>query len=114
MNFYFFDPGTLDLEAGRRGPGCQNLAFQRFDPMILCSFLWRIRWTTLENHRTKQMMLYEQITFFMIFFLRRGSKNRFLDQKKQNRIEPEPARTGADRNRTVGFLTFGILPIFLL
>ena len=33
--------------------------------MILCSFLWRIRWTTLENHRTKQMMVYEQITFFI-------------------------------------------------
>ena len=65
MNFYFFDPGTLDPEAGRRGPGCQNLAFQRFDPMILCSFLWRIRWTTLESHSSKQMMVYEQITFFI-------------------------------------------------
>ena len=65
MNFYLFDPGTLDPEASRRGLGCQNLAFQRFDPMILCSFLWRIRWTTLEDHSSKQMMVYGQITFFI-------------------------------------------------
>ena len=65
MDFHFSTPGTSDLEAGRGGPGCQNLAFQRFDPMILYSFLWRIRWTTLENHRTKQMMVYEQITIFI-------------------------------------------------
>ena len=64
MNFYFFDPGTLDPEAGRRGPGCQNLAFQRFDPMILCSFSWRIRWTILENHSSKQMPVYNQFSFF--------------------------------------------------
>ena len=76
---FFLDPGNHwelsqaareDPEAGRRGPGCQNLAFQRFDPMILCSCLWRIRWTTLESHRTKQMMVYEQNTLKTnIFFL---------------------------------------------
>ena len=91
MNFYFFDPGTLEPEAGRRGPGCQNLAFQRFDPMILCIFLWRIRWTTLESHSSKQIMVYKQITFFMkkhfFFIFWGGSKNRFLEKKK---TEPEP------------------------
>ena len=93
MNFYFFDPGTLDPEAGRRGPGCQNLAFQRFDPMILCSFLWRIRWTTLESHSSKQMMVYEQITFFyktskfskLDFMM----KNRFLTMKIGSRTRPD-------------------------
>ena len=66
--FLFFRPwGLRTRRLAQTGPGCQNLAFQRFDPMILCSFLWRIRWTTLENHRTKQMMVYvyEQITFFI-------------------------------------------------
>ena len=32
--------------------------------MILCSFLWRFRKTALESHNSKQMMVYEQITFF--------------------------------------------------
>ena len=84
MNFDFFDPGTLDPEAGRRGPRCQNLAFQRFDPMILCSFLWRIRWTTLESHSSEQMMVYKQITFFykkskfskLDFMMKIGSRTR--------------------------------------
>ena len=68
--------------------------------MILCSFLWRIRWTTLENHRTKQMMVYEQITFFIIFLF--GSKNQFLDKENRNRnqIEPEPDGTGTGPNRS--------------
>ena len=82
MNFYFFDPGTLDPEAGRRGSGYQSLAFQRFEPMILCSFLWRIRWTTLESHSSKRMMVYKQITCFIknrfIYFVCFGSKKRFL------------------------------------
>ena len=100
-NFFFFDPGTLDPEAGRRGPGCQNLAFQRFDPMILCSLLWRIRWLTLESHSSKQMIVHEQITIFIkkiIFHNFFGSKRRFFGEKKngtgtglnRNRIEPEP------------------------
>ena len=98
----FSTPGTSDPEAGRGGPGCQNLAFQRFDPMILCSFLWRIRWTTLENHRTKQMMVYEQFTFSiksncLLFFLDR--KADFWIKKK---LEPEldRTRTSSNRNRT--------------
>ena len=33
--------------------------------MILCSFLWRLRITRLESHSSKQMMVYEQITFFI-------------------------------------------------
>ena len=52
--FIFSTPGTSAPEASRGGPGCQNLAFQRFDPMILCIFLWRIRWTTLEPDRPDQ------------------------------------------------------------
>ena len=31
--------------------------------MILCSFLLRFRWKTLESHNSKQMTFYEQITF---------------------------------------------------
>ena len=42
----------------------ENLDSWRFDPMILCSFLWRFRWKTLESHNSKQVMVYEQITFF--------------------------------------------------
>ena len=42
-----------------------NLDFWRFDPMILCSFLWRLRIKALESHNSKQMMVYEQITFFI-------------------------------------------------
>ena len=79
--------------------------------MILCSFSWRIRWTTLENHRTKQMMAYEQITFFI--------KTKEMDRKADfwiKKTEPEPDRTGTgpnrsrpkpnrtEPNRTVGFL----------
>ena len=92
--FFFSTPGTSDPEAGRGGPECQNLAFQRFDPMILCGFLWLIRWTTLENHRTKQMMVYEQMTFFMnniifiLYFLNR--KTDFWNKKKRNRNQNEP------------------------
>ena len=47
------------------GPGGQNLAFQRFEPIILRSFLWRFRKTTLEKHSSRQMTVYEQITFFI-------------------------------------------------
>ena len=70
--FLFFRPwGLRTRRPAQTGPRGQNPAFQRFDPMILCSFLWRIRWTTLENHRTKQLMDYEQIISFikhLIFF----------------------------------------------
>ena len=55
-----------------------------FDPMILCSFLWRIRWTTLESHSSKQIMVYKQITFFikksnfskLDFMMKMGSRTR--------------------------------------
>ena len=43
----------------------ENLDFWRFGPMILCSCFWRFRWKTLENHRSKQMTVYKQITFFI-------------------------------------------------
>ena len=61
----FFRPRGLrtqrPAQTGSRG---ENLALRRFDPMILCSFLWRFRWRTLENHNSKPMMVYDQITFF--------------------------------------------------
>ena len=86
--FLFFRPrGLRTRRPAQTGPGGQNPAFQRFDPMILCSCLWRFRWKTLESHNSKQMMVYEQITFFIqnIFYLNildRISilllKNRFL------------------------------------
>ena len=97
MNFYFFDPGTLDPEAGRRGPGCQNLAFQRFDPMILCSFLWRIRWTTLESHSSKQMMVYEQITFF---YKKANFSKLDIIMKMASRTRPDRSRPGNAGKRT--------------
>ena len=60
----FFRPlGLWTWRPAQTGPGGQNPAFQRFDPMILCSFLWRFRKTKLESHNSKQMMVYEQITF---------------------------------------------------
>ena len=62
----FFRPqGLWTRRPAQTGPRGQNLAFQRFDPMILCSFLWRFRWKTLESHNSKQMTVYEQITFFI-------------------------------------------------
>ena len=64
--FLFVRPrGRWTQRPAQTGPGCQNLAFQRFDPMILCSFLWRFRWKTLESHNSKQMTVYGQITFFI-------------------------------------------------
>ena len=82
--FLFFRPqGLWTRRPAQTGPGCQNLAFQRFEPIILCSFLWRFRKTKLESHNSKQMMVYEQITFFIInnrivsiFF---WIENRFFD-----------------------------------
>ena len=65
--FLFFRPWGLWTRTRRpaqTGPGCQNLAFQRFEPIILRGFSWRFRKTTLEKHSSKQMMVYEQITFF--------------------------------------------------
>ena len=64
--FLFFRPrGLWTRRPAQTGPGCQNLAFQRFEPIILCSFLWRLRKTTLESHNSKQMTVYDQITFFI-------------------------------------------------
>ena len=62
--FLFFRPwGLWTQRPAQTGPGGQNRAFQRFEPIFLCSFLWRFRKTTLESHNSKQMMVYEQITF---------------------------------------------------
>ena len=45
-------------------PGCQNLAFQRFEPIILCSFSLGFQWKTLESHNSKRIMVYDEISFF--------------------------------------------------
>ena len=70
--FLFFQPrGLWARRPAQTGPGCQNLAFQRFDPIIIHDFSRRFRKTTLEKHSSKQMTVYEQITFFIrksIFF----------------------------------------------
>ena len=68
--FLFFRPrGLRTRRPAQTGPGGQNPAFQRFDPMILCSFLWRFRKTKLESHNSKQMMVYDQITFLFVICL---------------------------------------------
>ena len=86
--FLFFRPrGLRTRRPAQTGPGCQNPAFQRFDPMILCSFLWRFRKTKLESHNSKQMMVYEQTHLKKSIFSKNsfGStidflmENRFLD-----------------------------------
>ena len=64
--FLFFQPrGLWTQRPAQTGPGCQNMAFQRFDPIIIHDFSRRFRKTTLEKHSSKQMMVYEQITFFI-------------------------------------------------
>ena len=64
--FLFFLPrGLWTRRPAQTGPGCQNLAFQRFEPIIIHDFSWRFRKTTLEKHSSKQMTVYEQITFFI-------------------------------------------------
>ena len=41
-DFLFFRPrGLWTWRPAQTGPRRQNLAFQRFEPIILCSFLWR-------------------------------------------------------------------------
>ena len=64
--FLFFRPrGLWTRRPAQTGPGCQNMAFQRFDPIIIHDFSRRFRITTLEKHSSKQMTVYEQITFFI-------------------------------------------------
>ena len=66
----FRDPDMIsgmsepDPDAGQTGSGCQNLAFQRFEPIIILDFSWRFRKKALEKHISRQMSVYEQITFF--------------------------------------------------
>ena len=83
--FLLFRPqGLWTRRPAQTGPRGQNLRFPRFDPMILCSFLCRIRWTTLKSHSSivfKQMMVYEQITFFIKINLKIGSNIDFLIEK---------------------------------
>ena len=64
--FLIFRPrGLWTRRPAQTGPGCQNMAFQRFDPIIIHDFSRRLRKTTLEMHSSKQMTVYEQITFFI-------------------------------------------------
>ena len=61
--FLFFRPrGLWTRRPAQTGPGCQNMAFQRFDPIIIHDFSRRFRKTTLEKHSSKH---YEQISFFL-------------------------------------------------
>ena len=91
--FIFSTPGTLDPGTQRLAqtrPRGQNLRFPRFDPMILCSFLATIRWTTLENHSSKQMMVYDQITFFLIWvfrFFRAITTWKNLEQNREKTVK---------------------------
>ena len=55
--------------------------------MILCSFLATIRWTTLENHSSKQIMVYDQITFFVICFQPFLNCFRLKKHGKNNKIQ---------------------------
>ena len=78
--FLFFRPrGLRTQRPAQTGPGGQNRAFQRFDPMILCSFLLRFRWKTSESQNSKQMMVYEQTTFFEANRNFQNLKKRFLN-----------------------------------
>ena len=65
--------GLRTQRPAQTGPGCQNLAFQRFEPIIMHDFSRRFRKTTLKKHSSKQMTVYEQITFFI--------KNHFFSKK---------------------------------
>ena len=70
-----FNKKTIwDLEGRPRG---QKMKFPRFDPIILRSFLVAIQWSRPRNDSSKQMMVYDEITFlnktfdfsFSVFFL---------------------------------------------
>ena len=104
FEFLFFRPrGLWTQRPAQTGPGCQNLAFQRFEPIILCSFSWRLRKTTLESHNSKQMMVYEQITFFIkkrkfskCFF---GSNIDFLIEKSISLLKKPDQKPGTTRKK---------------
>ena len=107
--FFFFRPqGLRTRRPAQTGPGGQNLGFPRFDPMILCSIFATIRWTTLENHSSKHMMVYDQITLknrnFTIFVLIEKSicwlNNWFLDLKTQNTHGKNMGKPGKSSNKS--------------
>ena len=94
----------MDLDAGQTGPGCQNLAFQRFEPIIIHDFSWRFRKKALEKHISKQMRVYKQITFFI---KNQDVKKYFswidtwiFEGRIDVRIEKLGAGTGTNRNQT--------------
>ena len=72
--------------------------------MILCSFLLRFQWKTLESHNSKQMPVYEQITFFIksidcsIFFI----EHRFFDWKIDFWIEKRQTSLNTGKNSKIG------------
>ena len=77
--FLFFRPwGFRTGRPAQTGPRGQNLAFQRFEAIILRSFLCWFRKTTLEKHSSKQMTVYEQIKFLI---KNRIFQNVVLDRK---------------------------------
>ena len=92
-----------------------NHDFYRFAQCILYSF-WNLFHCSNDDFfgRSKCWFM-SRLHFLWTFFYNWsfGSKKRFFGWKNRNpnRIEPEPARTGADRNRTepnrtVGFLEY--------
>ena len=94
----------------------ENLDFSRFEPIIIHDFSWRFRKKALEKHISKQMRVYEQITFFnkksiflKIFFPDR--KMDFLSGEpifglKNREPEPDP---GGPRGRVCPYVRMSIL-----
>ena len=99
-----------DPDAGQTGPGCQNPAFHRFEPIIIRDFHRDFeKKKTLEKHISKQMRVYKQITFFnkkskfpKIFFpdrkmdLLKGEPIFGLKTGNRNRDEPKPDGKGVE------------------
>ena len=73
----------------------EYIDFWRSDPMILYSFLWRLRNTALESRNSKQIMVYDQITYFIKFsvFLFFYFFYIFLGCKKPKEIQQNRPKT---------------------
>ena len=75
--------------------------------MIPCSFLWRIQWTTLESHSSKQMMVYKQITFLykksnfskLDFMMKIGSRTR-PDRSRPRKTRKTDRKTRKYQNKS--------------
>ena len=65
----------------------ENLDFSRFEPIIIHDFSWRFRKKTLEKHISKQMRVYEQITFF---YKKSKFPKIFFPDRKMDFLRGEP------------------------